>query len=63
MAHVVRGHSFTTIMVNEHGCLTADTEHEAEATELRAELFLPFEAALRLATRGASNAAVAGRTA
>jgi Zn-dependent peptidase ImmA (M78 family) len=59
MAHVVLEHPFTAGLVNERGCRLANREHEAEAAELGGELLLPFEAALVLARRDASEAEAA----
>lgn len=55
MAHVVLEHRFTTTLVNERGCRTADRDQEEEATELAGELLLPFSAAKALARKKTSN--------
>lgn len=55
IAHVALEHPFDATLVNERGCRTANADHEKEAAELGGELLLPFEAAKRLARRGATD--------
>lgn len=59
VAHVVCEHSFSTSLVNEQGCRMVDDTAEREAKDLSAELLIPFEAALRMAWKDASDEQVA----
>jgi Zn-dependent peptidase ImmA (M78 family) len=59
MAHLILEHSFDTRLVNERGCRLMDSEQEAEAQELGAELLVPASAALFHARRRSTDATVA----
>lgn len=55
MAHVVLEHTFSPRFTDERGCYLGSPEQEAEATELAGELLITFQAAKRLAVRGATD--------
>lgn len=55
MAHVTLEHAFAATMVNERGCRSAVPGQEAEAAELSGELLIPFDAAVHLASRHATD--------
>lgn len=61
MAHVVGEHRFSTSLVNERGCRSADNLQEDEAAEISGEILVPSDAAKRLARRRATDDEVALR--
>ncbi|MTD58841.1 ImmA/IrrE family metallo-endopeptidase [Amycolatopsis pithecellobii] len=59
MAHVLLEHPFEMTLADEHGCRSAVSEIEAEATELSGELMIPADAARIAAFKGWSDQSVA----
>lgn len=55
MSHVALEHEFAVRLTDERGCRVGNPHQEDEAAELGGELLLPFEAAKRLAWRGATD--------